>query len=40
VRERRASPATVPALFIRIVGGPSWEREDWLVSCGGGGTVA
>lgn len=24
VRERRGAPETVPALLIRIVGGPSW----------------
>jgi hypothetical protein len=27
VRERRGAPATVPALFIRIVGGPSCGGE-------------
>lgn len=35
VRVRRGRPVTVPALFIRIVGGPSWE-EFLLDGVGGG----
>lgn len=29
VRERRGRPVTVPALFIRIVAGPSWVGGGW-----------
>lgn len=37
VRVRRGAPLTVPALFIRIVAGPSCELEHGLVSAFGVG---
>ena len=36
VRERRGRPFTVPAVFIRIVGGPSWGEGGWVSLCWSG----